>query len=110
MWFEKLSQISRFTLLLAVMVTSVLASAGAFAPARAGAPVLVIAPPWGDGPAVLLQAAGGQEITPLRAPFAVLGVLDEPELLQGAWALWDATALARLCGLELDESWVADHG
>ena len=81
---------------------SILAAAGAFAPARAGAPVLVIAPPWSGGAAAVLAQAGGQEIAPVRAPFAVLGVLDRPEDVRqaGAWAVWDAAFLAQLCGVD----------
>ncbi len=92
--------ILRFGLVLGVMGTSVLASAGAFTPPRAGAPVLVIAPPWSGGAAAILDRAGGREISPMRAPFAVLGVFEAsvPSRLDGAWAVWDAGLLARLCG------------
>lgn len=91
----------RFALFLAVIVTALLTSIGAFAPVRAGMPVLVIAPPWDGGAASVLAQSGGQEIAPVRAPFAVLGVSDHPQDLRhaGAWAVWDATLFAQLCGL-----------
>ena len=92
----------RLAVICAAIGASLLAAAGAFAPARAGAPVLVIAPPWAGGAAAVLDQVGGQEIAPIRAPFAVMGILDNPAEARraGAWAVWDASALAQLCGFD----------
>ena len=69
---------------------------------------LVIAPPWAaaGGPAAVVQAAGGREIGPNRAPFAVLAVLDAPDAARrhGAWAVLDGRAVAQICGVRLQEN------
>lgn len=98
--------LTRYTLILLILLTSVLAGAGAFAPVRAGAPVLVIAPPWAGGPAAVLAQAGGQEISPVRAPFAAMGVFDnfDDVWAAGAWAVWDAGFFMKFCGISPHEN------
>ncbi len=70
-----------------------------------GGIVLVVAPPWATtgGAAGIVSAAGGREIGPMRAPFAVLATLDDlPAARQhGAWLLLDGRVLARICGVDL---------
>ena len=67
-----------------------------------GRPVLVIAPPLSDLGAIVLQA-GGQEISPMRAPLATLAQSDDPDFIarlyrQGAWAVRDGSLLDIFCG------------
>lgn len=66
---------------------------------------LVIAPPWASagGAAGVVAAAGGREIGPVRAPFAVLAVLDAPEAAMrlGAWIVLDGRIMALVCGVSL---------
>jgi len=73
------------------------------APTDAGI-VLVIAPPWNGtgGAAGIVHAMGGDPIGPSQAPFATLAVLDNPAEARsfGAWAVFDGSILARLCGFE----------
>lgn len=70
------------------------------APPGAGAPVLVVLPPWRDADD-MLRRAGGRPVGPLRAPFAVMatGGTDLAARLRaaGAWAVTDAPLLARIC-------------
>lgn len=76
-------------------------------PALPGQIALVIVPPWAasGGAAAVVQAAGGQEVGPRRAPFAVLAVLDAPDSARqhGAWAVLDGRALAQICGVTLQD-------
>ena len=70
------------------------------APPRAGAPRLVILPPWGDGDAILARA-GADVIGPARAPLWAL-VAPDPGVAarlraDGAWVA-DGGALASFCG------------
>jgi len=94
----------RFTLVFGVMLGSVAASAGLFAPPQDGAPVLVVAAPWSGGPAQIIAQIGGQEIAPGRAPFGALAILDDPSLARdaGAWAVLDGRVIARLCGAQVE--------
>lgn len=72
----------------------------------AGAPVLVIAPPWGPGAAAIVAAAGGMPLGPVEAAFGTLAAfdgmvpIDEMRAL-GAWSVRDGAALALLCGVIL---------
>jgi len=71
-------------------------------PPLAGAPVLVVLPPWADADHIL-RAAGGQAIGPVAAPFALLAQSEAANFVQslhaqGAWAVRDGASLARLCG------------
>ncbi|MBF9036334.1 hypothetical protein HKCCE2091_19005 [Rhodobacterales bacterium HKCCE2091] len=90
----------RFALVAAVLVAAPVFGLTASAAPRAGAPVLVVAPPWSGGPAAVIDRSGGREIGPARAPFAAVAMLDDPALARaaGAWAVLDAAALAALCG------------
>lgn len=92
----------RLTFIAATMAVALLAAAGAFAPPRPGQPVLIIAPPWTGGAAAILARSGGREIALQRAPLAILAVMDRPDaaLEAGAWAVWDAAHLARLCRVD----------
>ena len=88
-----------------IVVAMALSGAAALGLDRApapGAPVLVVAPPWGGGAAEVVRRAGGREISPARAPFAVLAVLDGADAARamrsaGAWFVLDAARVARLC-------------
>ena len=71
-------------------------------PVEAGAPVLVIAPPWvalDDA----IAGAGGQSIGPTAAPLARLatGDADFLQRLQANRSIWigDGRAIAALCGV-----------
>ncbi len=69
---------------------------------KAGAPVLVLLPPWVDGPSVV-EAAGGRVIGPMSAPFALLAYGDDPGFadrlqIAGALNVSDASILSELCG------------
>jgi hypothetical protein len=71
---------------------------------RAGAPTLVIAPPW-VSPAAAAREAGGRPIGPTEAPLATLAVFDGPGLAArlrraGAWFALDGAAVARWCGVD----------
>ncbi|MFN3844455.1 MAG: hypothetical protein ACK4RZ_01370 [Paracoccaceae bacterium] len=72
---------------------------------RAGMPVLVILPPWADAEAIVARA-GGQNISPVAAPFATIASSEDPAFaarLQnlGVWAVRDASRLSQLCGASL---------
>lgn len=103
----------RDMILNAVCLTAALAVAGGasvaatLGPARAeaGEPLLVIAPPWGQGAAALVKAAGGTLLGPVDAPFAVLARFDTVEaavrlLDNGAWAVRDGRIVASICGVK----------
>ncbi|ABD55287.1 hypothetical protein [Jannaschia sp. CCS1] len=63
---------------------------------------LVIAPPWtaNGGAAGIVAAAGGREVGPIRAPFAVLAVFDTQPAARalGAWLILDGRLMAAICG------------
>ncbi len=70
---------------------------------RAGAPTLVIAPPWVD-PAAAALAAGGRPVGPTVAPLATLAVFEDADFAArlrraGAWFALDGAAVARWCGV-----------
>jgi hypothetical protein len=70
-----------------------------------GRPVLVVAPPWGDGASAAVRAGGGVEVGPVRAPFATLAVFESrgfvPRVIQaGAWTVRDAGGLSVFCGVD----------
>ncbi len=71
----------------------------------AGAPVLVVAPPWGAAgdAAQIVQTERGRLIGPVQASFAVLALVDDPARLSraGAWAVLDGRRIARLCGFAM---------
>ncbi|GGB11783.1 hypothetical protein [Allosediminivita pacifica] len=74
------------------------------APAEAGKPVLVVAPPWSDGAVAISIAAGGRPVGPYAAAFGALAVFDGtvpvPVLMaRGAWAVRGGEALAAICGV-----------
>ncbi|MBM9595725.1 hypothetical protein [Roseitranquillus sediminis] len=77
--------------------------AAAIAVARpvAGAPLLVVTPPWVD-PAATVEAAGGRVIGLGRAPLAVLAAGDaelaDRLLDAGAWLVRDGTGIKWMCG------------
>lgn len=67
-----------------------------------GAPVLAVAPPWADLPAIA-EEAGGRPIGPFAAPFAMLAVGSDPSFparlrAAGAWLALDGRRVAQLCG------------
>jgi hypothetical protein len=71
---------------------------------RAGAPTLVIAPPWVD-PAAVAEAAGGRPIGPTQAPLATLAIFENEGFrarlrAAGAWFALDGAAVARWCGVD----------
>ncbi len=78
-----------------------------------GEVALVIAPPWTSvgGAAGVVRAAGGQEIGPMRAPFAVLAILEAPEaaLRHGAWLILDGRVLAMICGVSLQNNGIGSN-
>lgn len=102
MILERISFVVRLAAVLIIMGTGSVAAMGGFSAPAPGTPVLVIAPPWNGGAAAVLARVGGQEISPVRAPFAVMAIVEMPELAraEGAWAVWDATLMARLCNIE----------
>lgn len=68
-----------------------------------GGVALVIVPPWAPGGASgVVAAAGGREIGPMRAPFAVLAVFNGHDMgmSHGAWAILDGRLIAAICGVE----------
>lgn len=69
---------------------------------RAGEPILVIAAPWRAGAAEVIARTGLQEISPERAPFGALTVLDDIADVgrlkeNGAWFVIDGKMIARIC-------------
>lgn len=68
---------------------------------------MVIAPPWAvdGGPAGVVAAAGGREVSPMRAPFAVLAVFDTQTTARsiGAWMVLDGRVIAAICGVSHTE-------
>ncbi|WP_417719218.1 hypothetical protein [Salipiger sp.] len=80
-----------------------LASALGPEPDAAGQPVLVLAPPWGQGAAAIVAATGGRVVGPVTAPFGALAVFAVPRpgpglRARGAWSVHDAGVLASFCG------------
>lgn len=68
-------------------------------------PLVVVSLPWGQDPALIVAAAGGQVIGPARAPLAVVAMGATAEALNhaGAFAVLDGTAASFLCGTEEEE-------
>lgn len=62
-------------------------------------PFLVIAAPWGGGPAGIVARAGGQSVGPESVLFAVLATDVSPKSLQdaGAWLVTSPSALPFFC-------------
>lgn len=93
------------TLLVAFLAMPVALATGARA--EPGQIALVIAPPWAieGGAAAVAAAAGGREVGPMRAPFAVLAVLEAPDmaLRYGAWLVLDGRFVAQVCGVDFNE-------
>ncbi|WP_375259643.1 hypothetical protein [Citreimonas sp.] len=74
--------------------------------AVAGAPVLVIAAPWGQGAAAIVTGAGGRPLGPVSAAFGTLATFDGAIPVAdlralGAWAVRDGTSIASICGVNL---------
>jgi hypothetical protein len=74
------------------------------APARAGEPVLVLAPPWGLGVERIVQKTGGHLIGPDVARFGALAVFSGPIPVDdltnlGSWLLADGNRIAQICGV-----------
>ena len=72
-----------------------------------GAPVLVIAPPWGPGAAAIVARAGGKAVGPVDAAFGTLAAFDgtipvEKMRALGAWSVRDGASLALICGVTLE--------
>jgi hypothetical protein len=90
-------------LLLALVSGPLLALAAS--PAQPGQPVLVIVAPWAD-PALAVQAAGGQVVSPVAGWLGILAVFEgqgmtAPRAGGGIWLMADGRAMARLCGARL---------
>lgn len=69
---------------------------------RVGEPVLVISPPWTVAAAEVISRSGLREISPERAPFGALTVLnDTADALRlksnGAWLVLDGKMIAQIC-------------
>ena len=67
-----------------------------------GEPVLVITLPWRAGAAEVISRSGLQEVSPERAPFGALTVLDDladaGRLKEnGAWFVIDGKMIAQIC-------------
>lgn len=76
-----------------------LAAVALSAPGDAGAPVLVIAPPWKGGPETIVAEAGGWVVAPVNAPLSVMatGATLDAFKAAGAWFLLDPDALSFFC-------------
>lgn len=76
-----------------------LAAVALGAPGDAGAPVLVIAPPWKGGPEAIVAEAGGWVVAPVKAPLSVMaaGASLDAFKAAGAWFLLDPGALSFFC-------------
>ncbi|MDE4096525.1 MULTISPECIES: hypothetical protein [Rhodobacterales] len=67
-----------------------------------GTPILVVSAPWGPDAPDVIAGSGLQEISPERAPFGALTVLedlaDARRLKEnGAWFVVDGTVIAQIC-------------
>lgn len=84
--------------LAACLGLEVAALASAAAPPGDG-PFLVVAAPWGAGPAGIIAEAGGEAVGPAAAPMAMLAGGASAEALRaaGAWAVLSPAALDLLC-------------
>lgn len=85
------------------MVFSLISALGP-APGQAGTPVLIIAPPWGDGADTMALQAGGALVGPYQARFGALAIFDGMAPVQrlislGAWSVRDGRVMASLCGV-----------
>lgn len=75
-------------------------------PGHTGAPVLVVGPP--AKMAAYIEVAGGAPLGPEVALFGLLARSDAPDFVTalrglGAWAVLDGSAVAALCGIEVNE-------
>jgi hypothetical protein len=66
-----------------------------------GEPMLVFVPPGADADAILSRA-GARDVSPVRAPLAILAASDRPDaaaalVAAGAWAVRGAGLLSLLC-------------
>ena len=69
-----------------------------------GAPVLVVAPPWGPPPESIVHAAGGAVMSPEQNTISTLAVSEDADFLEklrqsGAIILLDGRRLAAICGV-----------
>lgn len=92
--------LSPFLLVAGLATCLVLGPMALAVPAAPEGLALVIAPPWGGGPASRVEAAGGQRVGPAAASWAVLATGASPSALRaaGAWLVLDPGALGALCG------------
>lgn len=87
---------------LGAMVVCVPLVAIAVAPLETGRPVVVISAPWADADG-LIRISGGQSIGLERTPVATLAYAAQDDFFDklkqnGAWAVLDGRAAARICG------------
>lgn len=73
-------------------------------PGEAGAPFIVVVPPWRDAESII-AAANGRIVAPQKAPFAVLAYSESPTFSSrvvsaGAWSVINSAALAQICGAD----------
>ncbi|CRL12336.1 MAG: hypothetical protein ACPGSW_04225 [Phaeobacter italicus] len=69
---------------------------------QVGEVALIIAPPWGDSAAQIAKRSNVAEVTPERAPFGALVMLETPQsadqlFRQGAWLVMDGRKVLELC-------------
>jgi len=86
-----------------VLVGPALALATATAPAPEAGGVLLVVAPAAQARA-LVARAGGAEVAPVSAPFAILATSGDADFAArlrraGAWLVLDGRAIARLCGV-----------